>query len=207
MAFFGKLFSGRPSVALVTFDPEDLSLLFTCESTLAPGNYKVEATVAEHKLRCEIKVDSMEAGLHYGSLVAPMDAAEHLAVLLPRPRRQTDQRGAERVERMLRVSSSRLPTYQAISLDLSTSGIKLRVAGPVNPGEELECLLEFDDQTTCRLEVTCQIRWCRPEGDHYLVGASFVDLPKPTHSRLAYFVNALTKVERGVLRGSYEYFD
>jgi hypothetical protein len=207
MAFLGKLFGGRPSVEILTFDPEDLSLLFTCDGDLSQGDHDVHAKVAEHKLRCRVRVESVQAGLYFGSLLEPRDAAEHLGVLLPRPRRQTEQRGAERIDRVLRISSSRIPRYQAVSDDLSTSGIKIRTHGPMPVGEEFDCQLEIDDHTMSILKVTCEVRWCRADGDHYLVGARFVDLPKATHSRLAYFINALTRVERGVLRGSYQFFD
>ena len=206
MALLGKLFGGRPTVVLVTFDPEDYSLLFTATTPLPAGQHDVHALVEEHKLDCTVKVQSEEGGLYFGYLLEPSKAARHLAVLLPRPRRETEQRGAERVERVLRASSQALPNYQGTSRDLSTSGVKLQVSGPMAVGDEFECLLEMDDHTMSRLTVNCEVRWCRPHEDHFLVGIRFVDLPKATHSRLAYFVNALTRVEKGVLKGSYEYF-
>jgi hypothetical protein len=208
MALFGKLFAGRPSVEVLTFDPDDLSLLFTSESTLtADTTESVDAKVAEHKLRCQVRVESVQAGLYFGTLLEPKDAAEHLGVLLPRPARQVEQRGAARVERMLRVSSAQIPNYQGITGDLSTSGAKIRVEGPMAVGEEFDCQIELDDHTVSRLDLVCQVRWCRPDGDQHLVGVQFVALPRATHSRLAYFVNALTRVERGVLHDSYQYFD
>ena len=58
-----------------------------------------------------------------------------------------------------------------------------------------------------RLDFTAQVRWCRQVEAHWEVGVQFVDTPKPTMSRLAYFIKALTEVERGVLKGSYQVFD
>ncbi len=207
MTIFGKLFSKRQEIEILTFDPEDYGILFKSESTLEPGEYAAQATVGEHKLRCDVRMESVEAGLYYGTFLKPQEAGEHLSVLVPRPKLKEEKRGAERVERVLRISSSGLPNYQATSSDLSTTGIQLKVESAMRTSYEFDCTLEFDDHTMQRLEVTCKVRWCRPVEDKYLVGASFVEPPKATQSRIAYFIKSLTSVERGVLSGSHQYFD
>jgi hypothetical protein len=205
MALFSKLFSGRPEIELRTFDPEDNSILFSCARELAPGEYDAQAQVADHKMRCKVRVDSLQAGLHYGEFLEPRAALQHLAVLLPVPLHRQEKRSANRVERGLRVSSQRIPRYLAISRDFSASGIKLKTEGPMQVGDEFEAQIEFDDETMARLDVLCKVVWCRAEEDKFLVGASFENLSKPAAARIAYFVQDLTRVERGVVTGIYQF--
>lgn len=205
MGFLGKLF-GKNSIEILTFDPEDQAILFTSDRPLEAGEYQVEAKVADLKLKCQIQVDSTEAELNFGSFIGPEEALEPLAVLLPRPKVKSEQRSHERVDRIVRVCSAHIPHFQAVTVDLSLSGMKLRVGGPMTAGEFFDCQIEFDDHTMSRLSFSAVVRWCRPVEDYWLVGVQFVDLPKSTQSRLAYFIKALTEVERGVLKGSYQVF-
>lgn len=205
MALFSKLFGGRPEIELRTFDPEDNSILFSCDKELPPGEHDAQARVSDHKMRCKVRVDSVQAGLHFGYFLEPGQAAEHLKVLLPIPLHRQEKRSAKRVERALRVTSQKIPRFVALSSDFSASGIKLRAEGPMREGEEFEAQIEFDDETMSRLDVLCKVVWCRPEEDKFLVGASFENLSKPAASRIAYFVQDLTRVEAGVVSGIYQF--
>ena len=206
MGLLGKFF-GKSAVEIVTFDPSDHSILFRSKKLMAPGDYQVEATVADQKLKCKIRMESTEAELYFGTFLEPEEAFEPLSVLLPRPKVVEEQRSFERIDRVVRVCSAHIPHFQAVTLDLSLSGMKLNTEGPMTVDEEFECEIEFDDHTMSRLSFTGLVRWCREIEGRWQVGVQFVDVPKPTQSRLAYFIKALTEVEKGVLRGSYQVFD
>lgn len=206
MGLLGKFF-GKTRIEIVTFDPSDRAILFTAETTLSEGDHQVQAQVADHSLKCKVRVQSVQANLHYGEFLAPDSALEPLSILLPRPESNEDKRSAPRIDRIVRVCSAHIPHFQAVTTDLSLTGMKLKTEGPMEPDSYFECQIEFDDHTMNRLDFTAQVRWCRQVQAHWEVGVQFVDTPKPTMSRLAYFIKALTEVERGVLKGSYQVFD
>lgn len=205
MSLFSKLFPGRPEIELRTFDSDDSSILFACNKELTAGEHDVQAIVGDHKMRCRIQVESIEAGLYYGHFLQPTQAKEHLAVLLPKPLSRQEKRAAKRVQRGLRVNSPGLPKFTAITSDFSVSGLKLKAEGAMNVGEEFEAQIEFDDETMSRINVTCKVVWCRPEGELFYIGASFENLAKPTASRIALFVQDLSKVEPGVVSAIYQF--
>ncbi len=207
MGLLGKLFGRTVDVELVTYEPESRSVLVTSTEELELKEYSCRAQVAEHRLKCKILFESKEAGLYYGKFLEPEEAVEYLQMLLPQPKKWEDQRAAPRVERHLRVTSHSIPNYQAISEDLSLTGIKLRTDAPMPPGELFEVLIEIDDHTLSQLKLTCEVRWSRPVGRQAHVGVLFVDIPPGTRARLAYFIQSLTEVEKGVLKGSYTVFD
>ena len=68
-----------------------------------------------------------------------------------------------------------------------------------------DCQIEFDDYTMTRLDFKAEVRWCRPAGEHWEVGAFFVETPRSTRLQLANFVRTLNEVEKGVLQDSYRY--
>ena len=206
MGIFGKLF-GKSRIEIVTFDPTDQAILFKAEKNLDPGEHQVHAQVADQTLKCKVLVESVEAELHYGKFLAPANAFEPLSILLPKPKGTEEQRAAPRIERIVRVCSAHIPEFQAVTIDLSLSGMKLHTAGPMEPETFFECEIEFDDHTMTRLSFSAQVRWSRQVEQHWEVGIQFVDTPKSTMSRLAYFIKALSEVERGVLKGSYQVFD
>lgn len=206
MGLLGKLFS-KTKIEIVTFDPSDRAILFKAEKPLAEGEHQVQAQVAEHNLKCKVSVESVEADLHYGYFLEPENAIEPLSVLLPRPKVFEDQRGAPRIDRILRICSADIPDFQAVTVDISMTGMKMKASGPMENELVFECELEFDDATMTRLSFTAQVRWCRPVESYYEIGVMFIETPKATMSRLAYFVKALTEVERGVWKGSYQVFD
>lgn len=205
MALFHKLFGGRQEVVLRTYDADDHSILFTCQKALSAGEHDLQAVVGDHKMRCKIRVDSLEAGMYYGEFLEPKDARAHLAVLLPKPLSRQEKRSAKRVKRGLRVTSQRIPRYVAITSDFSASGLALIAEGPMVPEEDFEARIEFDDETLSQLDVTCRVKRCRPEGEKFLVGAEFRELSKPAAARIAYFVQDLSKVEPGVVSNIYQF--
>lgn len=206
MGFLNKIFS-RPTIEIVTFDPDNRSILFQSEAELSPGDHNVQAQVAEMKLKCKVNLESTEADLHYGTFLQPEEALEPLSVLLPRPKVFEDKRAHERIDRVLRICSAAIPHYQATTLDISLSGAKLSADGPMEVDDYFECELQIDDTTLTHLRFTGRTRWCRKVDEKWHIGVEFVDTPRDTRSRLAYFIKALTSVERGVLTGGWQNFD
>jgi hypothetical protein len=205
VGILGNIFS-RPHIEIVTFEPDERAILFHSERPLEPGDHKVLATVGELKLKCRVRLETTEADLHFGTFLEPAEALEPLSVLLPRPKVQEDKRTHERIDRILRVCSAAIPRFQATSLDLSLSGVKLKTEGPMPVGEYFELEIQFDDATMAHLSLTGCVRWCREVEQAWQAGVEFIDTPRDTRSRLAYFIKALTAVERGVWTGSWEVF-
>lgn len=206
MGFLKKLFTSK-EIEIVTFNPDDSSILFSSNGELEVGEHSVKAKVADLSLKCRVHLESTEADLHFGKFLEPKSALEPLAELLPKPKVKEEQRAHERIDRVLRVSSSSIPDFQAPTIDISLSGAKIKTKAPIPQGDFLDCTVEFDDITMARLELEAQVRWCRKAEDEWHIGLEFVDLARDTRSRLAYFIKALESVERGVLRGSYQAFD
>ena len=206
MGFLKNIFTSN-QIEIVTFNPDDASILFHSDKPLEVGEHKAKAKVGEHSLKCRVFLESTEAELHFGKFLEPQEALEPLAQLLPKPKIQEEQRAHERIDRVLRVSSASIPGFQAPTIDISLSGAKIKAKAPIPQGDFMDCTVEFDDITMARLELEAQVRWCRKVDEEWHIGLEFVDLAKDTRSRLAYFVKALESVERGVLTGSYQVFD
>ena len=130
MGLLGKFF-GKTRIEIVTFDPSDRAILFTAETTLSEGDHQVQAQVADHSLKCKVRVQSVQANLHYGEFLAPDSALEPLSILLPRPESNEDKRSAPRIDRIVRVCSAHIPHFQAVTTDLSLTGMKLKTEGPM----------------------------------------------------------------------------
>lgn len=205
MAFFSKLFAKPPEIELQTFDPTDRSVLFSCSKPLAGGLQDLLAMIEGQSIRCKINVESIQAGFYYGYFMEPEKALAYLAIIIPAPRPLEEKRGAKRVERRLRVRSPNLRNYLALSIDLSSSGIKMLTDGPMRPGEEFQAQIEFDDSSMALVEVVIQVVWCRAEESKFLIGARFINLPKSTATRIAFFVQDLSKVEKGVFSDNIRY--
>lgn len=206
MALFSKLF-GPPEIELRTFNPDDDSILFSTPKNLSVGEHDAQAKVGDHKMRCRVKVESLQAGLHYGQFLEPKAAREHLAVLLPKPLiHREERRSAKRIKRGLRVNSPRIPRFVAITSDFSASGCKLKTEGPMGVGDQFDAEIEFDDASLSRMDILCKVVWCRREGEQHLVGVAFENLSKAAASRISLFVQDISRVEPGVVTGIYEFY-
>lgn len=203
MSLLRKIFGGNPVVTFLTFDHDDHSILLASETPLKLGMQQVVAEIAGQKLNCKVHLESLEAATYYGKFLGPAEAIEHLKILLPQPKKFTENRGAQRFERVLRVVSQTLPGYQVVCVDLSVTGMKLRVPQMVAPGLDFECELEFDDVHALKLRLHCVVRWCRPVGQTIHAGVEFLEVSKGTQSRLVHFVTALSQMEQGVLSEDY----
>jgi|TARA_Y100000815_G_C13266525_1_gene471306 hypothetical protein len=204
--FLDKLLK-KDEIEIVTFDPADLAITFRADTPLSGGDHQVLASVSSQKLRCTVSVEWMEieAELYHGKFLKPESAIRPLSVLLPKPRVFVDLRSEFRLDHVARVCSAYIPQFQAMTSDLSLSGMKLKTVGPMEVDLVFDCQIEFDDYTMTRLDFKAEVRWCRPAGEHWEVGAFFVETPRSTRLQLANFVRTLNEVEKGVLQDSYRY--
>lgn len=86
------------------------------------------------------------------------------------------QRKAPRVPCRLRALSPELPSFKALSVDVSRCGVQLEVEGPLQPNEVISLLLELDlpgqEPVPCR----GRVQWCQQNERGYLVGMAFVEM-------------------------------
>lgn len=76
-----------------------------------------------------------------------------------------------------RVRSRDLPGFQAITLDLSQSGVQLETEGTLAPGAELDLNIEFDREDLGDFVCPAKVVWCRPEHRSRSFRAGLVFLP------------------------------
>ena len=203
MGFLQKIFKQKPTVELLTFDPDDMSVLISCPAELGLGEQQVVAVLAGTKLTCKVMLESLEAGTYYGRFLEPTEAVPHMAALLPQPAKFVENRQAQRYERVLRVMSPAIPGYMTVTIDLSVSGMKVKLTQPLEVGQQIPWQVEFDDHNMAKLGLTGEVRWCRPIEGGYTAGIQFVEVNKATYSRLVHFVNWLSQMERGVIKDDY----
>ena len=199
-----KLFAGALEIELLSFRPEDRSISFSSKSGVAAGEHSVIAHFGAEQLRSRIRVESDEAGIYYGCFLGPVEAIPHLKALLPSSELRARVPRAPRSERVLRVMSSSFPGYQAVTLDLSVTGMRLKLDSPLPEGLTFDCQVELDDESPGRLPMQCQVAWCRLDvGQFYLIGVVIVKLSKEARARLQHFLESLGHIERTGLTSYY----
>ena len=85
-------------------------------------------------------------------------------------------RSARRVGARLRALSPELPSFRALSVDLSSGGISLELEGPITVGDRLSFTLDLDLPDQKPVPLKCKVCWCRGEDRSYLAGLEFVEL-------------------------------
>jgi serine/threonine-protein kinase len=82
----------------------------------------------------------------------------------------TEQRREPRYPCRFKVTSPDLPTYQAISANVSSHGLALLTAGPVTVGRKVTLRLDFDDDRFTFVICRNIVRWCLypSEGSHQI---------------------------------------
>lgn len=144
-------------------------LTFCVETEVHPGD-SVSVTVDENLIPLEVESCRTVGDKEFlVTARAPMS----LEGLLP-SELVLGSRNHHRLEEHLRVMSPELPEYQALTLDVSKGGIRLDVAGALQPGELLGLSLSFPGH---EVDVECEVQvlWCRPEGNRFVAGCRFVD--------------------------------
>ena len=144
-------------------------LTFCVETEIRPGD-SVRVTVEKQAIPLEVEscrpVGDQEF-LVTARAPMPLDG------LLP-SESILGSRGAHRLEERLRVMSPELPDYQALTRDISKGGLRLDVAGELQPGELLGLGVSFPGLEG-DVECEVQVLWCRPEGNRFVVGCRFLD--------------------------------
>lgn len=200
----------EPEIEFLVFGPEQ-NVQFRSSEELGAGEQVFSAPVAGQTLKARINVQYFQDGVYSGLFQGPEEAIPFLAQLFapvepeaPPP----DNRRATRVQRGLRVVSPDLPGFQAMSSDISTTGLKLQSADTLPPGTVIQMRLELDDARLSGLEVEAEIRWSRARDDKrgYFMGVMFLNLSSHQAAILRDFVNDLQNVECGVIK-EYEFFD
>lgn len=84
------------------------------------------------------------------------------------------ERREERLQERFRVMSPDIPSYSALSVDCSLSGLQFETAAPVPTGKVLKLDLGLRP-TGADVPCEAQVVWCEPSDDtHYRVGCRFV---------------------------------
>lgn len=86
---------------------------------------------------------------------------------------------------------------QSYAKNISGGGMQLAVAQELAVGDVVG--LEFKLKTNYPLiEGTAEVKWCRPYGEHYLVGVSFLDLDERSQKVIAEAVQLRLREQRGI---------
>lgn len=207
-----KFFSKAPLVNLIGLNEHEL--LLVSNQAFKPGSQtKVRANLTNSSgqiklVTFKIGVSSVRPGESKGSWVCVAWLAEHLPFqpLLPR---ESTIRSTERVACCLRLASPDLPGFNALSIDLSQTGLQLRSRGPVAVGSTIRLRLEAHLTDWDSLHLRARVAWHLAEtGGGHLLGVEFIDVDPETRQRLSQldsYLNARTQAP--VLHLSLAYAD
>lgn len=92
-------------------------------------------------------------------------------------------RRGERLDCHLRIMSPDLPSYSAVSVDFSLSGLQIETHSPTNPGQIVRLRLETHIAELETIQVSARIAWSRPEGrKRFRAGLEFYNVaPEVRH--------------------------
>ena len=103
-------------------------------------------------------------------------------------------RGAPRRELSVRVLSPKLPGFRGMTIDISATGLRIDMDGPLEVGQVIPITLEFDRFDLDSLECPAEVRWCRMSGagrTRYMAGFHFLptdeDMERALHAMGAFF--------------------
>lgn len=103
-------------------------------------------------------------------------------------------RASPRRELSVRVISPKLPGFRGMTIDISATGLRLDMDGPLEVGQVIPITLEFDRFDLDSLECPAEVRWCRMSGvgrTRYMAGFHFLptdeDMEKALHAMGAFF--------------------
>lgn len=85
-------------------------------------------------------------------------------------------RSYPRTQARLRALSPALPSFRALSLDLSQGGLKLETEDRLLPGTRIPMTLDLEIPEQDPIPVTCRVVWCQATSKSFVVGLQFVDL-------------------------------
>jgi len=157
-------------------------LTFCVETDVRPGD-SVRVTVEEHEIPLEVESCRPVGDQEF---LVTARAQMPLGGLVP-SESVLGSRNHLRLDERLRVMSPELPKYQALTVDISRGGLRLDVAGELQPGELLGLSVSFPGYEG-DVECEVQVLWCRPEGQRFVSGCRFLD---PQDSRLTAGIHTL----------------
>ena len=117
---------------------------------------------------------------------------------LPKEDHNETGRLKERVGVVFRALSRKLPEFSAVTVDLSESGLQLKMRGDLEVGLELDMRIEADMTDWQEVAFRARVMWCRQEevrrGERssFLAGFQYVDLDETAQQRIAELSNFIT---------------
>lgn len=79
--------------------------------------------------------------------------------------------------------------------DLSRTGVQLGVTEPLDPGTLVRFTLHLNKFADA-LEAAGEVRWCRPDGAHYLAGLRFVNLSEDRKKMIDFMTKWFTRQKK-----------
>lgn len=107
-------------------------------------------------------------------------------------------RQKERVGVVFRALSRKLPEFSAVTVDLSESGLQLKMRGELEKGLELDMRIEADMTDWQEVAFRARVMWCRQEetrrGERssFLAGFQYVDPDETVQARIAELAKFIT---------------
>ncbi len=92
-------------------------------------------------------------------------SSEPLPPVRLRPAEPGEQRNEKRVVHAARVVSKELPGMQAITVDISSTGLCLATMGPIDPGTTLQLQLQLSENDIFPIRFLGLCRWCKASDD------------------------------------------
>ena len=194
------IFGGRPVVDFVDTDFDKVTVRSAKRFTLAkehdvllrmhPGS---KAPLYSYRMFAIWEKPSapIHGGYTYGfRMVSPLE--------LPKEDHNETGRLKERVGVVFRALSRKLPEFSAVTVDLSESGLQLKMRGDLEVGLELDMRIEADMTDWQEVAFRARVMWCRQEevrrGERssFLAGFQYVDLDETAQQRIAELSNFIT---------------
>lgn len=194
LQFIKKLFTSSkfksPVVETVGFS--DGLLAFRSRRILPFQSLTVASETSHGAVTAEVEIQSYDAGQQIYRAVLK-NKTQSLRNL------ELQARGMARLIKVVRVSSSSLPNYFALTEDLSVDGVRLSTAQPLQVGSSFEMSLDLDDANIPMLHVTGEVRWTASKADgSYHSGILFVGLGPSEHRTLTHYIETRLAARRAV---------
>lgn len=108
-----------------------------------------------------------------GKITRGLDRLNHPSIP---PSAQRFARLHPRTAARLRAISPSLPSFKALSIDLSRGGMKLETEDRLLPGSQIKMTLDLDIPDQNPIPLTCRVVWCQATGRTHTVGLQFMEL-------------------------------
>ncbi len=176
------MFARKPKLAADFIEQTDDRITFRCDHDPGSGDIWVNLRMVRGRRReipVRVKLSHVrrtQRGCFVASGVladkqAPLPASgEDMITAAAVPYRRKRPRCACR----LRLLSPSLPSYRALSLDFSASGVQIEADGELKVDSVISCSLDLPHHES--LHCTARVAWCRPEGRSFRAGLEFLKI-------------------------------